>query len=156
MGRLRQLCYAANAERRKRENEEEERRPGTRPLLVGGLGPYLQDCYNGKRLWEENFYLNTARGRSRPFLTPWPFLQIHHQYQPHSLPCCLTGRFGYVAPNVTFVPRLNNPPLCTLNQPHYVPPPAPLQNQEQDAENSSSESSDSEEGDSLEGNHGSP
>ena len=48
MGRLRQLCYATNAERRRRENEEEERRPGTRPLLGRGLGPYLQDCYNGK------------------------------------------------------------------------------------------------------------
>ena len=49
MGRSRQLCYAANAERRGgRESEEEERRPGTRPLIGRGLGPYLQDSYIGK------------------------------------------------------------------------------------------------------------
>ena len=34
MGRARQLCYATNAERRWRE--EEEGRPGTRPLLGRG------------------------------------------------------------------------------------------------------------------------
>ena len=34
MGRGRWLCYAANAERRQRESEETERRPGVRPLVI--------------------------------------------------------------------------------------------------------------------------
>ena len=60
MGRSRQLCYAANAERRKRENEEEERRPGTRPLLGRGVGPIPPRLLYWERLQEENFYLNTV------------------------------------------------------------------------------------------------
>ena len=39
MGRGRWLCYAANAERRRREDEESERRPGVRPLVGRGVGP---------------------------------------------------------------------------------------------------------------------
>ena len=39
MGRGRWLCYAANAERRMRESEEVERRPGARPLVGRGVGP---------------------------------------------------------------------------------------------------------------------
>ena len=70
--------------------------------------------------------------------------------------CCLAGGFGYVAPNVPFSPRLNNPPPHAPNPPHCVPPPAPPQNQEQDAESSSSESSDSEGDDSLEANNSLP
>ena len=42
------LTYATNAERRWRENEEEERRPGARPLVGRWLGPSLQDFYSGK------------------------------------------------------------------------------------------------------------
>ena len=85
-----------------------------------------------------------------------PSLQIHHLYKPHRLPCCFAGGFGYVAPNVPFSPRVNNPGPHAPNPHHYIPPPALPQNQEQDAESSSSESSDSEEGDSLKGNHGLP
>ena len=46
MGRGRWLTYAANAERRWRE--EEERRPGARPLTGRGVRPNLQDFYNGR------------------------------------------------------------------------------------------------------------
>ena len=41
MGRGRWLCYAANAERRMRESEEVDRRPGARPLVGRGVGPKL-------------------------------------------------------------------------------------------------------------------
>ena len=41
MGRLRQLCYAVNAERRSRENGEEERQPGLMPLLGRGIRPVV-------------------------------------------------------------------------------------------------------------------
>ena len=78
MGRSRQLCYPANAERRRRENEKEERRPGTRPLLGSGVVPIPPRLLYWESLQEENFYLNTVQGKSRPFPTPWPFLQIHH------------------------------------------------------------------------------
>ena len=156
MGRSRQLCYAANAERRRRESEEEERRPGTKPLIGRGVGPVPPRFLHWERLQEENFDFSTARGRSRPFPTPQPFLQIHHLYQPHRLPCCFAAGFGYVDPKSHFSPRVNNPLPRAPNPHHYVPPPALPQNQEQDAESSSSESSDSEEGNSLEGNHGSP
>ena len=46
MGRGRWLTYAANAERRWRE--EEERRPGARPLAGRGRGPNFQDLYDGR------------------------------------------------------------------------------------------------------------
>ena len=109
MGRLRLLTYAVNAERRRRENGE-ERRPGLMPPAGRGIRPIVLRFEHWGGLWEENFYLNnTARGRSRPFPAPQPFIQIHHRYQPHSLPCCLTGGFGYVGPNIHF-PRINNPP----------------------------------------------
>ena len=99
MGRLRQLCYAVNAERRRREEEEEER-PGAILLVGRGIRPIIPR-FQQEGLWEENFYWhNMARGRSRPFPTPWPFLQIHYCRESHSLPHCLTGGFGHVAPNV--------------------------------------------------------
>ena len=110
MGRSRPLCYAVNSERRRRENGEEERRPGLIPPAGRGIRPLVPRFEHWEGLREENFYLNnTARGRSRPFPVPWPFLQIHHRYQPHSLPHCLTGGFCHVGPNVHF-PRINNPP----------------------------------------------
>ena len=156
MGRSRQLCYAANAERRRRESEEVERRPGTRPLIGRGVGPIPPRFLSWERLWEENFHVTLARGRSRPTYTPQPFLQIHHSYQPHSLPHCTAAGFGYADPNILCPPRVNNPqPHLSYPQP-YVLPPLPPQDQEADAESSPSESPDSEEGDSLEANHGLP
>ena len=151
MGRLRLLTYTVNAERRRRENGE-ERRPGLMPPAGRGIRPIVPRFEHWGGLWEENFYLNnTARGRSRPFPAPQPFIQIHHRYQPHSLPHCLTGGFGYVGPNIHF-PRINNPPPWAPNPQQYVQPPPPPQDQESEAESSSSESSDSEEGSSLEAN----
>ena len=108
MGRARQLCYAMNAERRRRENGE-ERRPGIMPILGRGIRPVVPRFQHWDGFPEENFNLN-ARGRSRSFPTPRPFLQIHYRTQPLGLPHCLAGGFGHVAPNVHF-PRLNSPPL---------------------------------------------
>ena len=45
MGRSRQMCYAMNAERKRRENGEEERRPWVMPLL--GRGIRFQDSNSG-------------------------------------------------------------------------------------------------------------
>ena len=41
MGQVRQLCYALNATRRRRENGEEERRPGVMPLIGRGIRPVV-------------------------------------------------------------------------------------------------------------------
>ena len=115
MGRSRPLIYALNAAQRRRENGEEERRPGLIPPAGRGIRPVVVvprfEHYGGFR--EENYYLdNTARGRSRTFPTPHPFLQIHHRFQLHSLPCCMAHGFGgYVNPNIPCSPRVNNPPL---------------------------------------------
>ena len=126
MGRSRHLCYAMHAERRRRENGEEESRPGVMPLLGRGIRPMVPRFQQWDGFQQENFNLNyMARGRSRSFPTPQPYLQIHYRNQPHSLPCCLAAGFGYVAPNVQF-PRLSSLPLCAPNPPHYVPPPPPL------------------------------
>ena len=155
MGRSRLLCYAVNAERR-RENGEEERRLGLIPPAGRGIRPVVLRFEHWGGLQGENFYLNnTAIGRSRPFPAPQPFLQIHHRYQPHSLPCCLTGGFGHVGPNVHF-PRINNPQPQVPNPQQYVSPPPPPQDQESRAESSSSESSDSEGGNSLKAHCGTP
>ena len=109
MGRSGWLCYAANAERKRRESEEVERRPGTRPLVGRGVGPKPPIFLSWERLWEENFHINLERGRSRPTYTPRPFLQIHHRYLPHCLPHCTAAGFGYANPNIPCLPRVNNP-----------------------------------------------
>ena len=120
------MCYAMNAERRRRENGEEERRPGVMPLLGRGIRPVVPRFQQWDGFQAENFNFNhMARGRSRSFPTPQPFLQIHYRTQPHSLPCCLAAGFGHVAPNVQF-PRLNSPPLHAPNLPQYVPHLLPL------------------------------
>ena len=156
MGRSRQLCYAANAERRRRESEEVERGPGTRPLIGRGVGPVPPRLLSWERPWEENFHITLARGRSRPTYTSWPFLQIHHSCQPHSLPHCTVAGFGYADANIPCPPRVNNPGPCLSYPQPYVLPPPPPQDQDADAESSPSESPDSEEGDSLKVNHSSP
>ena len=125
MGRARQLCYVMNAERR-RENGEEERRPGVMPLLGRGIRPVVPQFQHWDGFWEENFNYNyMARGRSRSFPAPQPYLEIHYRRQPHSLPHCMAAGFGHVAPNAQFPSRLNCPPLHALNPPHCVPPPPP-------------------------------
>ena len=58
MGRARQLCYAMNAERRRRENGEEERRPGVMPLLGRGIRPVVPWFQHWDGFWEENFNYN--------------------------------------------------------------------------------------------------
>ena len=154
MGRSRLLMYAMNAERR-RENGE-ERRPGLMPPAGRGIRPIVPRFEHWGGLQEENFYLhNTARGRSRPFPAPWPFIQICHRFQPHSLPRCLSGGFGgYADPNICFL-RINNPLPWAQNPQQYVHPPPPPQDQESGAESSSSESSDWG-GNSLEAHHSMP
>ena len=109
MGRGRWLCYAANVERRMRESEEAERRPGARPLVGRGVGPKPPRFLRWERPWEENFHRFLARGRGRPTLTPRPFLQIHHRYVPPCLPHSRVAGFGHVDPNVLCPPRVNNP-----------------------------------------------
>ena len=124
MGRSRPLIYALNTAQRRRENGEEERRLGLIPPAGRGIRPVVVvpifEHFGG--FWEENYYLdNTARGRSRPFLAPHPFLQIHHQFQLHSLPCCMAHGFGgYANPNIPCFPRVNNPPLWVPNPQQYV------------------------------------
>ena len=75
------------------------------PPAGRGIRPIVPRYGHWGGFWEENFYLNnTARGRSRPFPAPQPFIQIHHRFQPHSLPCCLAhGLGGYADPNVPFL-----------------------------------------------------
>ena len=155
MGRGRWLCYAINAERRRIENEKLERRLGVRPLVEGRVGPAPQRFLSWERPWEENFNRHWVRGRSRPILTPRPFLQIHCRFVPPGLPQGAAAGFGQRYPNITGAPRVNNPQPCLPNPQHYIPPP-PSHDQERSAEESPSESSESGEGDSLEANHGLP
>ena len=109
MGRGRWLCYAINAERRRIENEELERRPGVRPLVDGRVGPTPQRFLSWERLQEENFNRHWVRGRSRPILTPRPFLQAHHRFVPPGLPWGTVAGFGQMYPNIACSPRVNNP-----------------------------------------------
>ena len=155
MGWGRWLCYAINAERRWMENEELERRPGLRPLVDGRVGPAPQRFISWERPWEENFNRHWIRGRSRPILTPRPFLQVHHRLVPPGPPQGVAARFGPMVPNIPGAPRVNNPQPHFPWPQHHVLPPPPLQDQEDCAEESPSESSESREGDSLEVNHGS-
>ena len=101
-----------NAARRRRENGEEERRPGVIPVLGRGIRPVVPWFQHQDGFPEENYNYNySARGRSRSFPAPQPYLEIRRQ--PHSLPHCLAAGFGHVAPNAQFSPRLNCPPLHT-------------------------------------------
>ena len=157
MGRGRWLTYATNTERRQRE--EEERRPGARPLAGRGVRPKPQRFLQWERLREENFQSTMQRGRRRPAFMPRPFIQIHHAYMPLHLPrypAARFGQFGYVDPNALVCPRVNNPRTHLPCLQSYVsPPPLPL-DPEASTGSSSKESSDSKEGNSLEANHGSP
>ena len=124
MGRSRPLIYALNVTQRRRENGEEERRPGLIPPAGRGIRPVVPRFEHFGGFQEENFYLNNmARGRSRPFPAPWPYIQIHHRFQPHSLPRCLACGFGgYADPNIPYSPRINNPLPQVPNPQQYVQP----------------------------------
>ena len=60
MGRARQLCYALNAARRRREEEMDgsssgiERRPGINPLLCGGIRPVIPRFNHWERVLGDN------------------------------------------------------------------------------------------------------
>ena len=80
MGRSRPLVYALNTAQGRRENGE-EKRLGLIPPAGRGIRPVVVvprfEHFGGFQ--EENYYLdNTARGRSRQFPAPQPFIQIHH------------------------------------------------------------------------------
>ena len=109
MGRGRWLCYDINAERRRIENEELERRPGAKPLVDGRVGLAIQRFLSWERPREENFNRHWVRERSRPILTPRSFLQIHCRFVPPGLPWGTAAGFGQMYPNISCSPRVNNP-----------------------------------------------
>ena len=92
MGRSRWLCYGINEERRRRENEELEGRPGVRPSNDGREGSPGAESH--ERLRMENFIRHWVRGRARPILTPMPFLQIHWGMVPPGPPWEAAVGFG--------------------------------------------------------------
>ena len=84
MGRSRWLYYGLNEERRRREQEEREGRPGIRPLVNGRGNIHM-----------ENFHEYRILGRGT--LMPRPFIQIHHGlFQPRPLRGAAVS-FGQVA-----------------------------------------------------------
>ena len=155
MGRSRWLCYGMNADRRRQENEEMERRPGIRP---GGDERGEREPQGTWPEWlpMETFSRHWVRGRGRAILTPRPFIQVHHRVVPPRPLRGVTVGFGWVVrgpgldhlrPHIPGVGRascglginLNRP--CLANPLHYQPlPPAPIQ--EEGALDASSESSD--------------
>ena len=140
LGRSRWLCYGINKERRRQENEG---RPGVRPVVDGRGYSECQEAVRYKRLPMENFSRHWVRGRARPILTPRPFLQVHHWMVPPSPPWGAAVGFGPVSHGLglnLFRPCLAGPQL------YQPPPPAP--NQEEDAADAPSEPSDVGEGSS--------
>ena len=131
MGRSRWLCYRFNEER-KRENKELEGRLGVRPSIDGKVeSPRIE---SHERLRMENFSRHWVRGRSRPILTPRPFLQVCHGLVPPVPPQGAAVGFGQVSHGLNLLrPHLAGPQ-------HYQPP-SPVPNQEEDAADASSESS---------------
>ena len=137
----------------RKEKKRRRRRGKTRGNTIGrGIRPIIPRFQHWDGFWEENFY-PSARGRSRSYPIPWPFLQIHYCRQLHSLSHCLTGGFGHVVPSV-HPPRVNNLPPQAPNPYQYVPPPPPCPPQDQ--ESGTESSSDSDEGNSLKANCGTP
>ena len=101
-----------------------ERRPGARPLVGRGVGPEPPRFLRWDMPREENFHIFLVRGRSRPTLTPRPFLQIHHRYVPPCIPRSTVARFGQADLNIPCPPRVNNPqPHFPCPQPYVLPPP---------------------------------
>ena len=129
MGRVRSLCLAMNTLRRRREEGEEERRPGVIPFLGRGIVPVEPNLNQQERVPGRNGNINMARGRSRSYPAPPPNI---FRSQPHSQPCCLAMGLGYVASNACLLSRINPPSHCTSNSPcpcqnhcpcHFPPPP---------------------------------
>ena len=88
---------------REKEQRRGRSREKTRDKTTGGLGEWylnLQDFLCWERPREENFCRHLARERSRPTLTPRPFLQIHHRWMlPHYV-LGVAARFGPIDPNI--------------------------------------------------------
>ena len=126
MGRARSLCLVMNALRRRKEEGEEERRPGEIPLLGRGIVPVEPRLNQQERVPGRNGNINMARGRSRSYPAPPPNI---FRSQPHSQPCCLAVGLGYVASNAHLLSRINPPiPPCfqlTLSLPESLPLPFP-------------------------------
>ena len=140
MGRSRWLCYGSDEERR-RENEEVERRLGVRPLVDGRAESESQRAIRHEQILMENFSRHWVRGRSRPILTPRPFIQVHHGLLPSRPPRGAVFGFG----RVTCGPGLDNFGPHLPGPQHYLPPPS-APNQEENAADPSSESSAAGEG----------
>ena len=60
MRQARQLCYALNAARRRREEEIEERRPGMNPFLGRGIRPVVPRFVHWERVPGKNNIVNVA------------------------------------------------------------------------------------------------
>ena len=73
-------------ERRRRENEELEGRPGVRPVVNGRGESESQGAIRQEQLPMETFSRHWVRGRGRAILTPRLFLQVHHGLVPPSPP----------------------------------------------------------------------
>ena len=78
MGRVRSLCLAMNALRRRRESGEEERRPGVIPFLGRGIVPVEQRLNQQERSQGEMAVLIWQEGEVGPIQHP------HQIYLGHS------------------------------------------------------------------------
>ena len=162
MGRSRWLCYRMNANRRRQENKEIERRPGIRP---GGDERGEREPQGALPEWllMETFSRHWVRGRGRTILTPTPYIQIHHGLV-HPRPLWgVPVSFGQVAcgpgvdhlrfhiPEPQGVGQAGRRMGINIQRPHLIgaqhyqpPPPAP--NQDENVVDALSESSDAGEG----------
>ena len=130
MGRVRSLCLAMNALRRRREAGEEERRWGVIPFLGRGIVP-VEPILNQERVPGSNGKVNMARGRSKSYPAPPPNI---FRSQPHSQACYLAVGLGYVASNACFPSRINPPSShasnlpcpCQHHCPYHFPPLHPF------------------------------
>ena len=75
MGRSRWLCYGLNEERRRREQEDAEGRPGIRPS--NGSREETSNGRDFENLRMENFQRHWVWGRGQAILIPRPYIQIH-------------------------------------------------------------------------------
>ena len=131
MGRVRPLCLAMNALRRRREEGQEERRPGVIPFLGRGIVPVEPRLNQQERVPGRNANINTARGRSRSYPAPLPNI---FRSQPQNQPCYLAAWLGYVASNAHLPSRINppschasnSPCLCQNHCPCHFPSPHPF------------------------------
>ena len=144
-----------NADRRRQENEEMERRPGIRPGSDERGEREPQGAWP-EQLPMETFSRHWVRGRDRAILTPRPFIQVHYGVIPPRPPRGVAVSFGWVVHgpgmdhlwlHIPGVGRASHGLGINLNRPHLAdpqhhqpPPPAPIQ--EEGATDASLESSD--------------